>query len=88
MAELVTSIGVGGLAFLGSFFYIVPTLYIQAFKIAGISVRRLALLNSFINTTIITYDIQTVLVTSIGVRGFALLWSFFHIVPTLYIQAL
>ena len=73
MAELVTSIGVGGLALLCSFYIIVPADYIQAFRIAGVCVGRLALLNSLINTVIATYDILTVLVTSIGVRGFTLL---------------
>ena len=88
MAELVTSTGVGGLALLCSFYIIVPADYIQAFRIAGVCVGRLTLLNSFINTTIVASDILTVFVTSIGVRGFALLWPFFHIVPTLYSQAL
>ena len=88
MTELVASASVGGLALFCPFYIIVPTDHIQAFKIAGVCIGRLALLNSFINTTIITYDILTVFVTSIGIGGLTFLWSFLHIVPTLYIEAL
>ena len=73
MAVPIASVCIGGLALLCSFYIIVPADYIQAFRIAGVCVGRLALLNSLINTVIATYDILTVLVTSIGVRGFTLL---------------